>query len=366
MSLALLVHLTAAMVVGPAAALAYLAVSTRRGARRPRRLMPEGRRPPTARVEDAQAVSRLAASRRLADPGRRAGGATPSGGCRASGWRPPREPSDFAFAHPSEGVLRRLVADRQPSRAELQVDVCWRCGSAGLVWSWCGSGRIRGSASSGFCGAGFFWGYLAGGFPALDFLQPGRHTYACYTALALAGGSGLDALLLRLAGRRRGRGRLDRWVDGRRALMIGLSGCWVRHSVESFAGAALGPASRFCRAGPRRGCSGSSTGSSTHVQPGERLLYEEGGKGLPGIPDPFQRGRFSGLLARADRRRGDRRPVSACVADDQFHPVWRREAVRQDRLGSRPLRERMPGFTGRRRSSAGARMRGGFAGPTPT
>ena len=34
----------------------------------------------------------------------------------------------------------------------------------------------------------------------------------------------------------------------------------------------------------------------THVKPGERLLYEEGGKDLPGIPDPFQRGRFSGLL----------------------------------------------------------------------
>ena len=33
-----------------------------------------------------------------------------------------------------------------------------------------------------------------------------------------------------------------------------------------------------------------------HVKRGERLLYEEGGKDLPGIPDPFRRGRFSGLL----------------------------------------------------------------------
>jgi hypothetical protein len=32
------------------------------------------------------------------------------------------------------------------------------------------------------------------------------------------------------------------------------------------------------------------------VQPGDRVLYEEGGFGLPGIPDPFQGGRFSGLL----------------------------------------------------------------------
>jgi hypothetical protein len=32
------------------------------------------------------------------------------------------------------------------------------------------------------------------------------------------------------------------------------------------------------------------------LRPGERLLYEEGGFGLPGVPDPFQGGRFSGLL----------------------------------------------------------------------
>jgi hypothetical protein len=32
------------------------------------------------------------------------------------------------------------------------------------------------------------------------------------------------------------------------------------------------------------------------VRPGERLLYEEGGFGLPGVPDPFAGGRFSGLL----------------------------------------------------------------------
>ncbi len=32
------------------------------------------------------------------------------------------------------------------------------------------------------------------------------------------------------------------------------------------------------------------------LKPGERLLYEEGGFGLPGVPDPFQNGRYSGLL----------------------------------------------------------------------
>ena len=33
-----------------------------------------------------------------------------------------------------------------------------------------------------------------------------------------------------------------------------------------------------------------------HVAPGERLLYEEGGFGIPGLADPYQGGRFSGLL----------------------------------------------------------------------
>jgi hypothetical protein len=33
-----------------------------------------------------------------------------------------------------------------------------------------------------------------------------------------------------------------------------------------------------------------------YVKPGDRLLYEEGGMDVPGTRDPFQRGRFSGLL----------------------------------------------------------------------
>jgi hypothetical protein len=33
-----------------------------------------------------------------------------------------------------------------------------------------------------------------------------------------------------------------------------------------------------------------------YLHPGERLLYEEGGENIPGVRDPYQRGRFSGLL----------------------------------------------------------------------
>ena len=71
-----------------------------------------------------------------------------------------------------------------------------------------------------------------------------------------------------------------------------------------------------------------------HVKPGERLLYEEGGFDLPGVPDPFGRGRFSGLLPDLTGTRAARRPLPACSPDHQFHPVRRREALRQDRLGS--------------------------------
>ena len=58
----------------------------------------------------------------------------------------------------------------------------------------------------------------------------------------------------------------------------------------------------------------------------------------PGVPDPFQRRPVQRALARADRGRGDRRSLPARLADDQFHPVRRGEAVRQGRLGPRPLR----------------------------
>ena len=42
----------------------------------------------------------------------------------------------------------------------------------------------RASAATllGFALAGFGWGYLAGAASWLDFLQPGRHTYALYAA----------------------------------------------------------------------------------------------------------------------------------------------------------------------------------------
>ena len=149
-----------------------------------------------------------------------------------------------------------------------------------------------GAALAGFCLAGFFWGYLAGGFKALDFLQPGRQTYAFYTALAVAGGVGLDALFLRLRGGGTGI-RFDRWAMAS-ALLIGFR--FFGPSLMESLRARLVAGEPFLSSRPSPRLLWVVDRVKAHVKPGERLLYEEGGKDLPGIPDPFQHGRFSGLL----------------------------------------------------------------------
>ena len=103
--------------------------------------------------------------------------------------------SDFAFAHP-EGVMRRLgqiVSTEAPVQCVLIA-----AGLPGLYLLWRRDPHIRGWACLGFCAAGFGWGYLAGATRSLDFLQPGRHTYAFFTALAVAGGAALVEMLKRL------------------------------------------------------------------------------------------------------------------------------------------------------------------------
>jgi hypothetical protein len=198
--------------------------------------------------------------------------------------------SDFAFAHSSEGVFRRLL---QIVTVEAEVQsILLALGLPGLVLL-VRQSRIRGTALAGFCVSGLFWGYLAGGFQVLDFLQPGRHTYACYTALALAGGAGLDAFFLRLRGGGEDASRLDRWAMAA-ALAIGLRmlGPPLFESLRE----RLWAGEPFLSSRPSSRLLWVLDRVKAHVRRGERLLYEEGGKGLSGIPDPFQRGRFSGLL----------------------------------------------------------------------
>ena len=153
-------------------------------------------------------------------------------------------------------------------------------------------GRVRCVALVSFCLAGFCWGYLAGAFAGLDLLQPGRHTYAFYTGLAVAGGAGLDGVLRRLRGSER-TVRLDHWALAA-VLLIGLRvlGPPLFVSLRS----RLWASEPFLSSRPSQRLLWVLDGVKSHLKPGERLLYEEGGKDLPGIPDPYQRGRFSGLI----------------------------------------------------------------------
>jgi len=292
MSLTVMVHLTAAMVVAPAAALAYLAALIASGAG-----SPGGRDLDAGRAEEPTGGDRVIP--------RRFSAARHIGvwlvplfvlASNAFWWLPglwlasTKGASDFAFAHSSEGVFRRLL---QVVTVEAEVQsILLALGLPGLVLL-VRQSRIRGTALAGFCVTGLFWGYLAGGFQVLDFLQPGRHTYACYTALALAGGAGLDAFFLRLREGGEGASRLDRWAMAA-ALVIGLRmlGPPLFESLRE----RLWAGEPFLSSRPSSRLLWVIDRVKAHVKQGERLLYEEGGKGLSGIPDPFQRGRFSGLL----------------------------------------------------------------------
>ena len=153
------------------------------------------------------------------------------------------------------------------------------------MWKWPG---VAGAALLGFCAAGLGWGYLAGAVEALDFLQPGRHTFALYMGLAIA-----SAVAIVEAIRRRG-DVLARW----------LAVAWIVFGIR-----ALGPTlvatvqfqlyggEPFLSSRPSPRLIWVVDRVARHVKPGERLFYEEGGKDVPGVADPFQRGRFSGTLA---------------------------------------------------------------------
>ena len=91
----------------------------------------------------------------------------------------------------------------------------------------------------------------------------------------------------------RGGSRLDRWAVAA-ALLIGLRvlGPSLYESLRQ----RLWAGEPFLSSRPSPRLLWVVDRVKEHVRPGQRLLYEEGGKDLPGIPDPFQRGRYSGLL----------------------------------------------------------------------
>jgi hypothetical protein len=289
LSMSVLVHLTAAMIVVPAALLAYVAA-----ARRPSGL------PAEVAPEDGgtRGTSEFPPGRSLTRSSHLAVWLIPLVvlAVNAFWWVPgiwlasTKGPSDFAFSHSREGVARRL-AQMVSVEAPIQ-SILLAAGLPGLVVL-IRRQPVPGWALCGFCAAGMAWGYLAGALPALDFLQPGRHSYAFFTGLALAGGAGLEELRRRLRLGPRGRDHFDRWI------MAGLVLIALRMVGPPLAGSIrfrLGEEEPFLSSRPSGRLRWVVDRVRRHVEPGERLLYEEGGLDVPGVPDPFQRGRFSGLL----------------------------------------------------------------------
>ena len=296
MSLVFLFHLTAAMVIAPAAAVAYIASAFRLGGKHDAAVGPRARRrTPSLAGDEPQ--------RKLAFVSHVAVWTIPLVvlGANAFWWLPgiwlasTKGESDFAFAHP-EGVARRLL-QIVGGEAPIQV-ILIAAGVPGLLLIW-RRGRAQGLALITFCAAGIFWGYLAGGIRNLDFLQPGRHTYACYTGLAVAGGAAVDELLQRLRVGDRGPDHLDCWVVAG-AILVGIRLLAFPQPgsaglIEAVRGR-LASTEPFLSSHPSPRLIWVIERVKRYVKPGERLLYEEGGFGIPGVPDPFQRGRFSGLL----------------------------------------------------------------------
>jgi len=272
-SLAFLMHLTAGMLVAPAGALAYVGVWVAR--RRRGEGLPIGRHLGVWSVP----VVVLALN--------------------AFWWAPAlwlsgtKGDSGFAFVHP-EGSLARIV-QLFTSEAPAEL-ILIGLGLPGLVVL-ASKGLGRGLALAGVAAAGWFWAYTAADFRALDFLQPGRHTFALYSALALASGAAGAAAVERLRPAPGASGaaavRLDRWAVVAAALIgVRLLGTPTVASVRSRVLAeptflSAQPPPRFFWVLKR---------FQENVKPGERVLYEEGGEDVPGAPDPFGGGRFSGLL----------------------------------------------------------------------
>jgi hypothetical protein len=269
LSLAFLVHLTTAMVIAPAALIAYIAAARRRD--------------PSARWSwhGHVAVWLMPVVVLVVN---------------TFWWLPgvflasTKGDSGFAFSHSGEGVLERLthIFWTEPTIQRILI-----VGGLPGLFLLPRRALVPGLALCGFCASGMAWGYLAGANAALDFLQPGRHTFAFYTGLAIACAVAIEELLRHLRSISSRWLRPDFWA-GAGLILIGvrLLGPTFVDSIRFH----LGSGEPFLSSRPSPRLRWVVDRVRRHVKPGERLLYEEGGKDLPGIPDPFRRGRFSGLL----------------------------------------------------------------------
>ncbi len=266
-SVVFLVHLTSAMIVGPAAVVAYgVAVLRSRRVRE---------RFPLSRHLGLWAVGPVVLA------------------VNAFWWVPglllssTKGNSEHAFAHP-ESVWRRL-GEIFWTQVPIET-VLIAFGLVGLALL----ARRKPVAAAGLGGmlfAGLFWGYLAGAWRSLDSLQPGRHTYALYTAASAAGGIALGEILARL---RSDRGpRLD-WLLALILIVIGvrMEGPVTGYKYRVLLGGvrpALGsqPPPRLVWLIDR---------IKAHLKPGERLLFEETGNEPADVVNPFEGLHFSPIL----------------------------------------------------------------------
>jgi hypothetical protein len=272
-STAFLMHLTAAMLLAPAGALAYLGVWWSRRRR--------GVGLPISRHLGVWAVPVVVLA------------------LNAFWWAPiiwlasTKGSSDFAFVHP-EGSLARIT-QLFTSEAPAEM-ILIGLGLPGLIVL-ATKGLGRGLALAGLAAAGWFWAYTAADFRSLDFLQPGRHTFALYSALAVAAGAAISAGVARPRARAGGVGvdgvRLDRWALVA-AVLIGIR-ILGTPAVASVRARALGE-STFLSTQPPPAFFRILGWIREHAAKGDRVLYEEGGIDVPAMPDPFGGGRFSGLI----------------------------------------------------------------------
>ncbi len=198
--------------------------------------------------------------------------------------------SDFVLRHSDEPVLFRLgqiVWDGSKIEREL-----WLVGVTCLVFLTIRC-RPRGVALSLFAMMGLFWGYLAGWFASLDFLQPGRHTYALYSALCVASGIGLERGVRWLAGRTPPRRRVG-WLFA--LSLFAWAGWRLSTEVNTAIVSIRAGGTPFLLSRPIPRLLWVVSRVKRYVKPGERLLYEESGFDLEGLPDPYSTGRFSALL----------------------------------------------------------------------
>ena len=317
LSLAVLVHLTTAMVIAPGGAARL----------RRRRSVAEV---PVAAIDLATHAAVWLDARSSCWPSMR------SGGARVCSWRRPRAiaASRSRIRRERDRAAGADPLDRGADPGDPAGRGAARALAAGPPLAGRRGGARRDSPRRAWPGA--TWPAPSA---SLDFLQPGRHTFALYSGLAIAGGRGArggrsgdsaDGAV----GRPRSLGHRRDARDRHPALRPHAGGVGPRPPpgrravpVEpALAPVALGRRSR--RAGTSSRASGCSTRRAART--------------CPATPDPFQRGRFSGLLPHRTGRRAARRPVPACRADDQLHPVRRGEAVRPGGLGPRFLRPVCP------------------------